>query len=221
MVAMQTARFLPDLVAREAPDIVISQTTELRIGWPKEEGQRGAPSHPLDGHVPGLDALYASLPAPYMAVTPWLSIDFTQGGNSDNYCTEGWSGAEPTHRWGVGTISALRIPPPPTASPPPSRYILTVDMCPYLVPGHIETQSLEVLVNGVTIASVVLDSPRAISVKMNANIIRDHGCVITFRHPDASSPFDQGVPDRRVLAVSFTSLTISSQPRAWNFEQMR
>jgi hypothetical protein len=52
-------------------------------------------------------------------VTPFLEIDFREGGNSSMFVMEGWSGQEKVHRWTEGTQSALAFTVPPRDRNPP------------------------------------------------------------------------------------------------------
>jgi len=211
VVAVQSLALFTDLIAQEQPDHVISQFSELRLGWPKEEGEKGPPEMPIDVAV-GADGFYGALGL-RPEVREVLHIDFGASGNSDAYCRDGWSEAEDSQRWSVGLCSRLEVPAPPRFG---TTLTLAIDAEPFLLPLLFRSQRLEVLVNGILLHACVVEGPDVVSVTIpTGGPIAEAiwGAVagrwsIQFRHPDARSPSESGLADDRVLGLAFRALTV-------------
>lgn len=124
---------------------------------------------------------------------------------ADQYLWYGWSERERLFRWterGTASLTfGLR-----TVTP----NLLRLHMAPFLVPGKLDRQRLEVQLNDQAIASLTLSeaTPRDYEIALPVSALRNHN-VLTFKLPDAASPQSLGVSeDTRLLGISVQWLEI-------------
>jgi hypothetical protein len=138
--------------------------------------------------------------------TPFLDIDFREGGNSSMFVMEGWSGQEKIHRWTEGTQSALAF----TSPPHDHGYALQLLLWPFIVPGKLPEQRLRVLINETEIARFNVTHQSFLRCAVPTRLLPDAKCMIVrFVHPDAASPASLGIGnDSRPLALAFKKVKI-------------
>jgi hypothetical protein len=136
-------------------------------------------------------------------VRPLLEIDFREGGNSDDFVMEGWSGQEKIHRWTVGMQSALTLRSPPRARD--GTYALQLLLWPFVVLGMLTEQRLQVLINDTPIANFSITRQSLLRCAVPSALVSDAPhMIVRFLHQDAMSPASLGVSDdSRLLALAF------------------
>ncbi|MEO8434565.1 MAG: hypothetical protein ABI596_06695 [Pyrinomonadaceae bacterium] len=129
----------------------------------------------------------------------------SHGPANEDYLWYGWSGREPISRWterGVTTITfGLAKVEPAT---------LRLRLAPFLAPGKLESQRLNVHLNGQPVASLTLTnrSPEDIEIALPAEALRKEN-VLAFHLPDAASPDSLNVSgDMRLLGINVHWLEI-------------
>jgi hypothetical protein len=134
-------------------------------------------------------------------VTPLVEIDFREGGNSDAFVTEGWSGQERFHRWTVGMESTLALSSPPRDG----SYALQLLLWPFTIPGRLTEQRLQVLINDTPVGNFDVTQQSFLRCAVPPAVIPDAPrMIVRFLHQDAMSPASLGVSDdSRLLALAF------------------
>jgi hypothetical protein len=139
-------------------------------------------------------------------VMPFLEIDFRESGNSSGFAIEGWSVQEKIHRWTEGTQSTLAFD-----SPPHDRgHTLQLLLWPFIVPGRLAEQRLQVLIDETEIAHLGISRQSFLRFAMPLRPSPDPmRMIVRFIHPDAASPASLGISDDpRLLAFAFKKATI-------------
>ena len=140
----------------------------------------------------------------------WNStIHFGYEGNARWYLDEGWSDPERGFTWTVGKRASLVM----RLSKPRSVVSLTATLNPFLHPGALDRQSVEILVNGRKVGRWTINRRgyRPQSMDIPPNFFSDLGqTILTFETPDSAAPVEFGASgDRRVLGVAFSSLELA------------
>jgi hypothetical protein len=135
-----------------------------------------------------------------------LKIDFGARGNSTQYCREGWCSPEARHTWTSGIESVLELPRPDK----PGTYLLDMAVGPFVYKAKIPAQHLSVVVNGNEVGSFEVTEPTELECKLPWALVAQHNPVsVVFRHPKAAKPrIINGVPDDRVIALAFETITL-------------
>jgi len=149
--------------------------------------------------------------APPFPEYDYATIDFslaTAEKNSvpaDKYLWYGWSEREPQFRWtdrGTATITfSVKAITPST---------LRLRMAPFLAPGKLDRQRVEVRLNDQLIKSLTLSNPAPedYEIELPVSVLRNQN-VLTFTLPDAASPQSLAVSeDIRLLGISVYELVI-------------
>jgi hypothetical protein len=140
---------------------------------------------------------------------PNTRIVFSQGGNADEYLHEGWGKAEPKFTWTTSNRATLRLKMGAMAC---SGWLLTFLVRPYIPPGRTH-QRCQILLNGISLASLAIDKPSEHSVWAPVGIAsKDPGeMIFVFELPDAARPidFEADHTDDRMLGLAFESVTLS------------
>ena len=142
---------------------------------------------------------------------PWhvvgIPIDFSKGGSSQLYTRAGWKGPERAFRWATQEESILRLAllekPGVPLTPTPLRAALTLK--PFLAQGRIESQRLNVYVNGVEVCREVIAAEQTLLINIPQEAAFSQDVMrITLEHPDAAVPADlmPGKKDRAQLAFA-------------------
>lgn len=138
-------------------------------------------------------------------------ITFGREGNAGLYLAEGWSEPEKEHTWTDGSSAALTLPVAETEA----ALILTARFSPFLAPGAVERQRVNVLVNGRVAARWLIDREGAQEKKViiSASLQNGPNLEITFELPDATSPSSAGLSeDGRWLGLAVENILIAELP---------
>jgi hypothetical protein len=137
---------------------------------------------------------------------PLVEIDFREGGNSGLFTMDGLSGQEKLHRWTDGTQSTLAV----ALSPCEFRCDLELLVRPFTVPGRLDLQQLQVLVNETPVAHFDIAHRSILRCPIPTSVLSgSEPAMIHFTHPDAASPASFGVSDDpRLLALAFKRMKI-------------
>lgn len=139
---------------------------------------------------------------------PGTEIDLRKQ-ESDQFLWYGWSGREDTHRWTDRKRAALVF-----ALNELQPLILLTKLGPFIVPGRVEKQRLQLGINGHHITEVTLTgSPQEYSFSIPKEFLEERN-VLTLDLPDAESPSSFGLgDDARLLGVRLEWLKIDSDPQ--------
>jgi hypothetical protein len=129
---------------------------------------------------------------------------------SQQFLGYGWSGAEKGFRWTDGDEAAFIF-----AVADPADTLLTISVTPFLVPGRLHVQRVELILNGHSLTRLELsgDGPAVYEVNLPRSVLSQKN-VLVFRLPDAASPgqFKINADERRLaLAVHWISFSRSIQ----------
>ena len=137
-----------------------------------------------------------------------LTIEFTQDGNAGPYLREGWCNRERKFTWTQGKVSFMEIP----VKEPQANYHIEMHLRPFIVPGKLPAQDLDVYVNDFLVSrSSVRGADKPVTFEVPKDLVVDQSIKLRFDLPDASRPSDL-IPDhknKRVLAVAFEKLVLS------------
>jgi lysophospholipase L1-like esterase len=174
-------------------------------GWhPNERGYalvaEGAFRQVVGGDLLGLGPPRGGAPpgAPMPALPPDGRVAVSAM-ESDPFLGRGWGRPEESFRWTEGREAELVF-----RTDDRRGRVLRVRLKPFLVPGRLDRQRVEVAFNGRAIGAWTLRSPDETvrSAFVPADAFAEEN-VVTFRLPDAAAPsrFDGG-PDQRELAIA-------------------
>jgi len=137
-----------------------------------------------------------------------LTIEFTQDGNAGPYLREGWCNRESKFTWTRGNASFMEIP----VKEPQANYHIEMQLRPFLVPGKLQSQSLDVYVNDFLVGrSSVRGADKPVTFEVPKDLVVEQSIKLRFDLPDASRPSDL-IPDhknKRVLAIAFEKLVLT------------
>jgi hypothetical protein len=135
-----------------------------------------------------------------------LSISFGSGGNSQEYCGEGWSHQEAALRWMIGAESELVLPPLEAGR----RHVLQLSLGPCTHAIRLPRQRLRIELNGALLYTGEIAATRTIKVEIPGSVaISWSRNVVRFIHPDATSPATlASKSDNRVLAFSVAEASL-------------
>jgi alginate O-acetyltransferase complex protein AlgJ len=132
-----------------------------------------------------------------------MQIDFTQGGNSDEFVVSGFSKAERLGRWSMGIMSQIKLPVPAGVS----GLELQLALFPITAPGQVPEQSLTVIANGKPIHTATLSGWQELHFALPASASGE--LTLQFLHPTPVVPADLGSSaDSRPLAFFFRQITL-------------
>jgi hypothetical protein len=136
-----------------------------------------------------------------------LLIDFGVGGNSNEFCRDGWSQPEPRHTWTLGQQSTLELPQPDE----PGDYRMVLELGPFVAADRLPCQHLEVLANGTEIGAFEVNAVSLLECLLPWSVIEPKKTIsITFLHPNAAKPSEvNGVPDHREIAFALERLRLT------------
>ncbi len=145
-----------------------------------------------------------------LPVYHWDSlVNFTTNGNGKLYQGLGWGEAEDVHTWTVARQAHLVF----RFLAPKSSIILTARYHPYLAPGKVPAQKVNVFFNRRLIKESQTDHPG----DQNLTVLVPHECfadtgvsVVTFEIPTAVAPASIGRgPDERLLGIGVKWLKLT------------
>lgn len=139
--------------------------------------------------------LAAFVPAPY---TPVKRLDFATK-DIEQYLMGGWSGPELFFRWTDGNNAEVSF-----SATGINAGVLRMRFSPFLVPGKLNEQRVDILLNGRLLLTLFLTDPepRVYVVNIPPGILMEKN-VISFRCKDAASPKSYGVSqDSRKLGIA-------------------
>ena len=163
------------------------------------------------------------LSAPAQSFQSGLIIEFGENGNYLPYQGRGWSFAEGEYTWTDRKTASLIIP----IEEPESDVRLTAKFSPFIVPGILERQKVDIFVNGKNIDGwTVPDQGTDLKYYVGSGRIEERTIVIpndslkgsplmiTFSLPYAISPRNLGIgKDSRTLGLAMRSIILTeSQP---------
>jgi hypothetical protein len=127
-------------------------------------------------------------------------------GLANRYLWYGWSGPEQNSRWTERATAAITFRVTEI-----SAAVVRLQMAPFLVPGKLASQRVEVELNDHPVTSLSLSNGAftEYEIILPLSAVREQN-VLTFRLPDATSPQSLGVSeDTRLLGINVQWLTIS------------
>jgi len=127
-------------------------------------------------------------------------LNFGIAGNGDSYLARGWSTTSPTLHWNDGGTAEMTLDVKPTDR----NVVFELVFFPYIVPGKVDLQRIQVRLNGRSFPAVqcVTRDPRTIRARVPADDIASGRLEFTFEFPDAVSPLSVGEGrDSRSLAI--------------------
>ncbi len=140
------------------------------------------------------------------------SLHFGTAGNASPYMGPGWSSLERDHHcWNDGDQAEFRFALPP----PGGDIIFDASFVPFLRPGKIERQSVQIAANGTPITEWVASSEgvSSFSAVIPRSLVRDGSLVLTLQFPDAVHPSQIGAGrDARKLAIAMVSAALREKP---------
>jgi hypothetical protein len=136
-------------------------------------------------------------------------VNFTTNGNGKLYQGLGWAGAEEDHTWTAARQAHLVF----RFLAPKSSIILSVRFRPYLAPGKVSAQKVNVFFNRRLIKELQTGDPgyQDLTVLVSHECFNDTGVsVITFEIPTAVAPASIGRgPDERLLGIALKWLKLT------------
>jgi len=135
-------------------------------------------------------------------------IRFSQGGNSNKFMTSGWSQAEKDFTWTNGKIASLVFP----IKESEQNLILKVKLHPFIVPGKLDHQEVNVIINDKPTDQWVFSEggQQEKTILIPKDLLSQGRLNIVFETPDAKSPKELGISeDTRELAIAIYSITMN------------
>jgi len=154
------------------------------------------------------------------SIYEWGSpITFNRKGNYLQYAGEGWSHPEEDLTWTNGHSATFSIP----IRRPDTDVELRATLSPYVIPGAVDMQRVNLLVNGKSVGGWTAAKKSGVwerlkrtgrfqeyTMTIPRSLLTEPTMVITFELPDAVSPASLGVStDERVLALAMHSIIIT------------
>ena len=138
-------------------------------------------------------------------------IKFSEGENAGYYKSSGWDEASEYYTWTEGNSSTLKL----TLSTMdiPAIVTLKAKLKPFLIPKYIESQLIEVYINGGQVTRWVAKGTKVseLEVRVPGRLIKKRGTVdLEFRIPDAVSPSDFGIEnsDKKAHGAAFYEIIL-------------
>ncbi len=146
-------------------------------------------------------------------MTTNIHVDFRLDGNSASFGMSGFAEPEKIGTWMIGDTSTLSLPLPTSDSGPRSdekrRFDISFSVIPELVPGIVETQRLQIIVNDRLALDARIGGPAELQCVIdNDSIGVSSNVEVKFKHPDGIRPLDHGRRDARVLSICLSSLSM-------------
>ncbi|MDB5619750.1 sulfatase-like hydrolase/transferase [Tardiphaga sp.] len=137
-------------------------------------------------------------------------IAFGQDGNAADFQSGGWNQPSAGFTWSSGKQTSLVIPLQDSAA---GALTLQVSLTPWLVPGKVERQTVNVFANGEKIAEWIATASGRYKAQIPARLTASGVIKLSFALPDATSPAQLGISsDPALYAVQMQSITFGSNP---------
>lgn len=156
----------------------------------------------------------AESPAPSGSVAPptiaiGRSIRFNAGGESERYRDAGWSKTEKDFTWSEGPVAKLNLPIPADAG----LLTLSMKLGGLTKPPTLESQAVQVLVNGRKIADWQVAETADFTARIPAEVTKTGGILtVELRLANATSPKALGLgDDDRLLGVRAYSMELKRE----------
>ncbi|MEQ8220731.1 MAG: hypothetical protein ABRQ37_00405 [Candidatus Eremiobacterota bacterium] len=138
---------------------------------------------------------------------PGTEITFGKKGNSGSYEVKGWSHPEDGFTWTEGKTAELLLKTGKIDRDLTMKVVFT----PYLQQGKLDTQHVNISVNGIKSGEWAITSPEKTEkeIKITGDNLKKGNLKITFDLPDAKSPKSlEANEDARVLGLQLWSITL-------------
>jgi len=137
-------------------------------------------------------------------------IKFGFAGTAAPYLGYGWSKAEPSHRWSSGKEASLDL----FVEPTDGDLELELKLWPFLVPGKVDQQRIQISVGDHSLGEWRLTKPGVQSVRVSIpkEVVKSRDLTVVLGLPDAESPqrIEAGV-DARTLAIAMLSMSLEAK----------
>lgn len=153
--------------------------------------QRDITERLWDWRQPQFLAGYLPIPPPEeFPPLETAGIDFTAL-EDERYLWQGWSAREQDARWSDGNHASIIF-----ALTPARTSVLRIKMIPFLVPGKLDEQRVNVSLNDQPLLSLTLREPvyQVHSIILPGDLLQENN-VLSFEISDAASPQELGVAD--------------------------
>ena len=137
-------------------------------------------------------------------------LEFGMEGNADPYTGQGWAVPTSNGQWTDGNRAHLHF----QVAAPGEDVDFLFAMRPFLVPGKLTRQRVQILVNGADLMTLDVTEPQARLYKMTipGEFLETSEIYLTFVLPDATIPDELGVSgDKRQLGISVISICLFPQ----------
>ncbi|HQT79251.1 MAG TPA: hypothetical protein PLD10_19550 [Rhodopila sp.] len=141
-----------------------------------------------------------------------LALDFGADEEVKQYRLNGWSNPEPRFTWTSALESQLRLP----SLSPERTYLLRLVCNPFVVPGLLPVQRIELLVNDTPMGSANCSEPAVIECEISGGILKpEQPVIVTLKVPNAARPSDLGrSDDARLLGFALRKVMIIEVQKA-------
>lgn len=134
------------------------------------------------------------------------TINFGKGGTAYDYQTHGWGDAGDGFVWTVGRRADLTIPMSDKTSQP---LMLTASLAPYVVPGRLESQTVNIYVNREKLATWIVSENGGFKAAIPSRLAASGRLDVRLDLPNATSPSALGLgSDGNQYGVQLSSLAI-------------
>ena len=181
-----------------------------RLGYKWEDIEFPGNFHPPARIKASIDQLQSELFSPGVAYELGTEIDFSESGHARRFMSSGFSVSGRGGVWNDGFESVLTLQ---LSEPVVSNLWLEIAMIPFLADGLLSRQRVEILGNGKTIGTWILDRPKLCQCheQIDAALIDFDGQLqISFRFPDAVSWFNLGrKKNKSIRSVMFVKAKLN------------
>lgn len=137
------------------------------------------------------------------------TIQFGKGGNAEKYQAKGWSDPENGLTWTDGKTAELHM----SIAKPKSDITMKATFNPFLVPGKLDRQKIDVMINGNKTGEWDASTGGDYKIIIPKDSLKKGALIVTFDLPSAGSPSNYGTgKDDRLLGISMMTLTFSEAP---------
>jgi hypothetical protein len=139
-------------------------------------------------------------------------IKFGISGNGEAYLSSGWTKTSPVVNWNDGHSAELIF----GIKEPPRDVIMKITLVPYIVPGKLDQQRINISVNGQLAHNLLCNNPNVnqFTLVVSREMLQSDRMVLSFEFPDAKSPLEIGEShDARILCMGlyrFEAALVSS-----------
>jgi hypothetical protein len=137
-------------------------------------------------------------------------LEFGMEGNADPFTGRGWAAPSSNGQWSDGNLAHLHF----QVENPGEDVVFLFAMRPFLVPGKLDRQRVQILINDADLTTLEVTEPQARLYKetIPGELFETSEVLVTFVLPDAAIPDELGVSgDKRQLGVSVISICLFPQ----------